>query len=140
MEDLICYELDEPNSDHLFLTSPNLEEQERTELIQFLIANIKVLTWRPEIAPNFINTQVEHSPQSLTNETTRKKVHDRACGCCDRRGRKDKRGKCNNKGSLPELVVKHSRGKKEDEQVKSLRQLHKPQSGLSERLFSYAQD
>ena len=42
MEDLICYEFDEPSSDYLFLTGANLEEQERTELIQFLKANIEV--------------------------------------------------------------------------------------------------
>ena len=33
VEDLICYELDEPSSDHFFLTGANLEERKRTELI-----------------------------------------------------------------------------------------------------------
>ncbi|GFZ16802.1 hypothetical protein Acr_26g0000720 [Actinidia rufa] len=33
VEDLICYELDEPSSDSFFLTGANLEERERTELI-----------------------------------------------------------------------------------------------------------
>ena len=33
VEDLIRYELDEPSSDRFFLTSTNLEERERTELI-----------------------------------------------------------------------------------------------------------
>ena len=33
MEDLIRYELDEPSSDHFFLTGANLEERERTELV-----------------------------------------------------------------------------------------------------------
>ena len=33
VEDLIRYELDEPSSDYFFLTSANLEERERTELI-----------------------------------------------------------------------------------------------------------
>ncbi|GFS36525.1 hypothetical protein Acr_00g0046500 [Actinidia rufa] len=33
-EDLICYELDEPSSNRFFLTGANLEERERTELIQ----------------------------------------------------------------------------------------------------------
>ena len=33
MEDIICYELDEPSLDHFFLTCANLEEQERIELI-----------------------------------------------------------------------------------------------------------
>ena len=42
VEDLIRYELEEPSSDRFFLTGTNLEEQERTELIQFLIANIEV--------------------------------------------------------------------------------------------------
>ena len=35
VEDLIFYELDEPSSDHFFLINANLEERERTELIQF---------------------------------------------------------------------------------------------------------
>ena len=50
--------LDEPRSDHLFLTGANLEERERIELIQFLTANIKVFAWTPykmpRIHPNFI--------------------------------------------------------------------------------------
>ena len=33
VEDLICYELDEPSSDCFFLIGANLEEQKRTELI-----------------------------------------------------------------------------------------------------------
>ncbi|GFY91447.1 hypothetical protein Acr_07g0016430 [Actinidia rufa] len=36
MEDLIHYELDEPSSNRFFLTGTNLEERERTKLIQFL--------------------------------------------------------------------------------------------------------
>ncbi|GFS42565.1 hypothetical protein Acr_00g0080600 [Actinidia rufa] len=58
IEDLIHYELDKPRSDCFFLTSANLEERERTELIQFLIANIEVWIWTPYevlgIDPNFI--------------------------------------------------------------------------------------
>ena len=33
MKDLICYELDEPSLNHFFLTSANLEEPGRIELI-----------------------------------------------------------------------------------------------------------
>ena len=47
VEDLIRYELDEPSLDCFFLTSANLEEQERTELIQLLTANIEVFAWTP---------------------------------------------------------------------------------------------
>ena len=32
VEDLIHYELDEPSSDHFFLTNANLEERVRTKL------------------------------------------------------------------------------------------------------------
>ena len=51
MEDLIRYELDEPSSDRFFLTGANLEERERTELIQFLKANVKVFAWTPYEIP-----------------------------------------------------------------------------------------
>ena len=33
MENMIHYELNEPSSNHFFLTGANLEERERTELI-----------------------------------------------------------------------------------------------------------
>ena len=46
-KDLIHYELNEPDSDSLFLTGANLEEQERTELVQFLTSNIEVFAWTP---------------------------------------------------------------------------------------------
>ena len=46
-EDLMPYELDKPSSDYFFLTGANLEEQERTELIQFLTKNIDVFAWTP---------------------------------------------------------------------------------------------
>ncbi|GFZ08917.1 hypothetical protein Acr_20g0007250 [Actinidia rufa] len=59
VDDLIRYELDEPSSDCFFFTGAKLEERERTELIQFLKANIEVFTWTPyempEIDPNFIS-------------------------------------------------------------------------------------
>ena len=42
VEDLICYELNKPSSDHFFLTGVNLQERERTQLIQLLKANIEV--------------------------------------------------------------------------------------------------
>ena len=58
VEDLICYEIDVPSSDCFFLTGANLEEQERTELIQFLKANIEVFALTPykmpRIDPDFI--------------------------------------------------------------------------------------
>ncbi|GFZ21140.1 hypothetical protein Acr_29g0003020 [Actinidia rufa] len=41
VEDLVRFELDEPSSNRFFLTRANLEERERTELIQFLKANIE---------------------------------------------------------------------------------------------------
>ena len=44
MEDLIHYELDERSSDHYFLIGSNAKERERTELIEFLKANIEVFT------------------------------------------------------------------------------------------------
>ena len=62
VEDLIRYELDKPSSDRFFFTSANLEERERTELIQFLVANIKVFAWTPYkmlgIDPNFIKHEL----------------------------------------------------------------------------------
>ncbi|GFS42015.1 hypothetical protein Acr_00g0077690 [Actinidia rufa] len=58
VEDLVRFELDEPSSDRFFLTGANLEERERTDLIQFLKANIKVFAWTPYEMPgidlNFI--------------------------------------------------------------------------------------
>ncbi|GFS44377.1 hypothetical protein Acr_00g0089970 [Actinidia rufa] len=47
VEDLIHYELDKPTTDRFFLISTNLEKRDRTELIQFLIANIEVFAWTP---------------------------------------------------------------------------------------------
>ena len=42
VENLICYELDEPSLDRFLLTCPNLKKWERIELIEFLTTNIKV--------------------------------------------------------------------------------------------------
>ena len=68
VKDLIRYELDEPSSDHFFLTGANLEERERTELIQFLKANIKVFAWTPyevpRIDPNFIKHELNILPNA----------------------------------------------------------------------------
>ena len=58
VEDLIRFELDEQSSNRFFLTGENLEERERTELIQLLKSNIEVFAWTPYemlgINPNFI--------------------------------------------------------------------------------------
>ena len=62
VEDLIRYELDEPSLNRFFLTSANLEERERTKLIQFLKENIEVIAWTPyeipEVNPNFIKHEL----------------------------------------------------------------------------------
>ena len=62
VEELIRYELNGRSSDCFFLTSANLEERERIELIQFLKANIEVFTWTPYgmpgINPNFIKHEL----------------------------------------------------------------------------------
>ena len=58
MEDLIHYEPDEPSLDRFFLMGDNLEERERTEIIQLLKTNIEVFAWTsykmPGIDPTFI--------------------------------------------------------------------------------------
>ena len=68
MEDLIRYELDEPSSDCFFLTGANLEEQDRTVLIQFLTANIEVFAWTPYeipgIDPNFVKHDLNVLPKA----------------------------------------------------------------------------
>ena len=65
---LLHYELDEPSSNSFFLTSANLEERERTELIQFRTANIEVFAWTPykmpEIDPNFIKHELNVLPDT----------------------------------------------------------------------------
>ena len=68
VEELIRYELDEPSSNRFFLTSANPEEQERTELIQFLKENIEVFVWTPyempRIDPNFIKHELNVLPNA----------------------------------------------------------------------------
>ena len=68
MEDLIRYQLDEPSSNHFFLTGINLKERERTELIQFLTTNIEFFAWTPyempRINPNFIKHQLDVLPDA----------------------------------------------------------------------------
>ena len=68
VKDLICYKLDEPSSNCFFLTSANLEERDRTELIQFLKTNIEVFTWAPYkmpmIDPNFIRHKLNVLPNA----------------------------------------------------------------------------
>ena len=58
MEDLVLYDLNEPSSNRFFVTGSNLKKRERTELIEFLIANIEVFAWTPYemlgIDPSFI--------------------------------------------------------------------------------------
>ncbi|GFS41395.1 hypothetical protein Acr_00g0074050 [Actinidia rufa] len=58
IEDLICYELDEPNANCFFLVGSNMRERERTELIEFPKTNIEVCAWTsyemPKIDPNLI--------------------------------------------------------------------------------------
>ena len=89
LEDLIHFELDEPSLNHFFLRGTNLEEREKTKLIQFFTENIEVFAWTHlrDVwdRPQFRQTQVERSPRSPTSETKRKKVHDRVCECGDRR-------------------------------------------------------
>ena len=68
MEDFIRYELDEPSSYHLFLTGENLNERERTELIEFLKANVKFFAWTPYEMPgidqNFIKHKLNVTPKA----------------------------------------------------------------------------
>ena len=47
VEELIRYELDDPSSDNYFLVGSNMKERERTELIEFRKANVKVFAWTP---------------------------------------------------------------------------------------------
>ncbi|GFS29078.1 hypothetical protein Acr_00g0005240 [Actinidia rufa] len=58
IEELVRYELDEPSSDRFFLVRSNLDECEKTKLIQLLKANIEAFAWTPyemsRIDPNFI--------------------------------------------------------------------------------------
>ena len=66
VEDMVCYELDKPSSDHFFLVSLNMKERERTKLIYFLKQNIEIFAWTLYemlgIDPSFIkmSSMVEH--------------------------------------------------------------------------------
>ncbi|GFS40182.1 hypothetical protein Acr_00g0066980 [Actinidia rufa] len=66
IEELVRYELDEPGSDRFFLVGSDLNECERTELIQLLKANIKAFAWTPYempgIDPNFIKHELNVQP------------------------------------------------------------------------------
>ena len=39
VEDLVCFDLNEPSLDRFFLTGSNFKERERTEHIKFLTTN-----------------------------------------------------------------------------------------------------
>ena len=56
------------SQDHFFLTGANLEERERTELMQILKANIKVFAWTLYemlgIDPNFIIHELNFLPDA----------------------------------------------------------------------------
>ncbi|GFZ21894.1 hypothetical protein Acr_29g0010560 [Actinidia rufa] len=62
IEELVRYELDEPGPDRFFLVGSDLNECERTELIQLLKANIEAFAWTPYempgIDPNFIKHEL----------------------------------------------------------------------------------
>ncbi|GFZ15658.1 hypothetical protein Acr_25g0000670 [Actinidia rufa] len=62
IEELVRYELDEPGSDRFFLVGSDLNECDRTELIQLLKANIEAFAWTPyempRIDPNFIKHEL----------------------------------------------------------------------------------
>ena len=60
IEDLVRYELNKPSSNCFFFVGSNKKERERTEIIEFLKANVKVFVWTlyemPGIDSNFIGT------------------------------------------------------------------------------------
>ncbi|GFZ19457.1 5'-3' exonuclease family protein [Actinidia rufa] len=68
VEDLMCYDLSESSSDCFFLTGSNLTERERTELIEFITANIEVFPWTlydmPGIDPIFIKHELNAIPEA----------------------------------------------------------------------------
>ena len=68
MEDLIRYDLDEPNTVCFFLTGSNLREWERTEFIEFLTTNIEVFAWTPYemsgIDQDFIKDELNVIPEA----------------------------------------------------------------------------
>ena len=61
VEDLICYEFNEPSSNCFFFTSENLRDKERTKLIEFLEANNKVLAWTPYEMPGIDQDFIKHN-------------------------------------------------------------------------------
>ncbi|GFS40490.1 hypothetical protein Acr_00g0068850 [Actinidia rufa] len=67
IEELVRYELGERGSDRFFLVGSGLNECERSELIQFLKANIEVFAWTPyempRIDPNFIRHELNVQPE-----------------------------------------------------------------------------
>ena len=67
VENLVRYELNKPSSDRFFLTSANLEEQERTKLIQFLKVNIEVFTWTPYEIPRIDLNFIRHDLNVLSD-------------------------------------------------------------------------
>ncbi|GFZ19655.1 hypothetical protein Acr_28g0003600 [Actinidia rufa] len=66
IEELVRYELDEPSSDRFFLVGSDLNECERSELIQLLKANIEAFAWTPYEMPgidlNFIKHELNVQP------------------------------------------------------------------------------
>ncbi|GFS42094.1 hypothetical protein Acr_00g0078070 [Actinidia rufa] len=60
IEELVRYELDEPSSNRFFLTGSDLNECERTELIQLLKANIEAFAWTPYKMPGIDPTFIKH--------------------------------------------------------------------------------
>ena len=59
--------------------------------------------------PQLYQTQAKCFSRCQANEIAEKEIYNRARGCNDRGSGKTKRGKCNNRGSLPELVIQHNR-------------------------------
>ncbi|GFZ19724.1 hypothetical protein Acr_28g0004290 [Actinidia rufa] len=60
IEDLVRCELDEPSSDRFFLIGLDLEEYERTELLQLLKANIEAFAWTPYEMPGIDPAFIKH--------------------------------------------------------------------------------
>ena len=68
VEDMIHYELDEPNLYHFFLVGSNMRKRERTDLIEFLKENIEVFAWSPyemtRIDPSFAKHELNVIPKA----------------------------------------------------------------------------
>ncbi|GFY95161.1 hypothetical protein Acr_10g0005460 [Actinidia rufa] len=67
MEDLMHYDLHDPNSDCFFLMGSNLTERERTEFIEFLTANIEVFVWTPYEMPEIDLDYIKHELNVIHN-------------------------------------------------------------------------